>query len=515
VRSSYHREIIGLDVGIHSVKAVRATPSYKGVNLHESERVRMPGDGAQRREVLQALVEEKGWRGLPCIVAVPDDAVVLQILSVPEASDRAMRDAIRSEIRELHEMSPGQTTHTWMRQGKDYRHVLLAAARLESVMAVFELAASAGLEVVDVVSGTAAMHRALTSVKRAGLPVCIDIGHEGCNVAIGPRGRVEFARHVGSGFTALRPDSAGQNGDDATGNGPSLTTWLDELKHTLELHRTRVHAAAAEPTHIILCGGGARDASLGAAIQEALGLETLCYGSLGPSQKIADADVFATSVGLATVGLEDAKLRPSVLPPAMRERLGLRGQMKYWYATAVAVVCAAAVLTFGLELKLRTGKAQLALLESQQAEQKLLLRNLSLVRGLNRNLDTQIHPFRLAIHNGTIIRAVIEAIADTKHEDDWFILLADAVAYGMGDPEVAAGGASFARPVTRLIIEGCTPDSDLGSVRSMIDQLRERPGIVSADLLSDDLLREDPERDDRWAATGARIFAIEITMPEP
>jgi hypothetical protein len=304
--------------------------------------------------------------------------------------------------------------------------------------------------------------------------------------------------------------------DDRAGDGlgsASMSACIDELKHTLALHASRLEPGAQKPNRVILCGGGARDASLGAAIQKAIGLETLCFGSLGPSGSLSEADVFATAIGLARVGLEDGRSRPSVLPPAMRERLSIRGQMKYWYATAVAVVCASAVLTFGVELKLRTGKAHLALLEVRLAEQTLLQKNLALVRRLNRNLDTQIYPFRIAVHNGTMIRAVIEAISATKHADDWFVLLADADTYGTSGADTATAG--FRAPVARLIIEGCTPDPDLGTVRTMIDQLRERPGIVSADLLSDDLLRQDPERDARWKPTGARMFAIEIAMPGP
>ncbi len=513
MRSSRHREIIGLDIGVHSTKAVRAGVSCRGVRIRESERVRMPEDAAQRRDVLKALVEEKGWNGLPCIVSAPDDAVVLQTLSVPNASNRAMREAVLGEIEQLQEMSPGQTTHNWIRQGTDYSHVLLSAARLDSVMSAFEVAAAAGLEVVDVVSGTAAMHRAVTSIKQPGVPVCVDIGHEGCNVAIGPPGKIEFARHITSGYTRLGPDPEQATHETQVPDNSRLDDWAEELKHTLELHRTRLDNGASAPDRVVLCGGGARDAVLTSAIQEVVGLETRCYGSLGPSKELKEADVFATAVGLAIVGLGNAAICPSVLPPPMRERLTFRSQMKYWYATAIALVVAAAVTSFGLELKLRTRKAELALLESRLAEQHLLQKNLSLVQRLNSDMDTQIQPFRTAVHSGVMLRAVIHAIAFTKHPDDWIIMLADANAYGM-----ANGGADDeTRPerIDRVIVEGCTPDAELGTVRGMIDQLRERPGIVSVDLLSDDLLRSDPERDTRWAPTGARIFAIEVRVPEP
>jgi hypothetical protein len=56
---------------------------------------------------------------------------------------------------------------------------------------------------------------------------------------------------------------------------------------------------------------------------------------------------------------------------------------------------------------------------------------------------------------------------------------------------------------------------DLSTVRAMIASLRARPSVAGADLLGDDKLREDPDRDARWAGTGCRLFAVEVSLPAP
>ena len=65
----------------------------------------------------------------------------------------------------------------------------------------------------------------------------------------------------------------------------------------------------------------------------------------------------------------------------------------------------------------------------------------------------------------------------------------------------------------QIVVEGYTPVADLSTVRTMIEALREHPAVEDADLLGDDRLREDPERDERWAPADCQLFAIEITVP--
>jgi len=130
-----------------------------------------------------------------------------------------------------------------------------------------------------------------------------------------------------------------------------------------------------------------------------------------------------------------------------------------------------------------------------------------------------------AVHNGEILRAVVHAIGESKHPDDWITLIADAESYAEEGQEESGGGARETRASRRkgtarkefeqVVIEGYTPVEDLSTVRAMIEALRNSPGIAGADLLADDRVNRDEARDERWAMTRCRLFAVEITVPTP
>lgn len=66
--------------------------------------------------------------------------------------------------------------------------------------------------------------------------------------------------------------------------------------------------------------------------------------------------------------------------------------------------------------------------------------------------------------------------------------------------------------MSRLIIEGFTPRKDLTTVKSLIDTLQELDAVEQADLLSDNFVFPDPERDAEWAATGYRRFVLDVRL---
>ena len=68
------------------------------------------------------------------------------------------------------------------------------------------------------------------------------------------------------------------------------------------------------------------------------------------------------------------------------------------------------------------------------------------------------------------------------------------------------------RPFNQIVLEGYTPLDDLSTVRAMIETLRESSCISDVDLLPDDKLRVNPDRDQRWAEVNSRLFAVEISV---
>ena len=64
-------------------------------------------------------------------------------------------------------------------------------------------------------------------------------------------------------------------------------------------------------------------------------------------------------------------------------------------------------------------------------------------------------------------------------------------------------------------MEGYTPIKDLTILESMIEKIRNHPGIHKADLLADDKIRTNPQRETVWGELEMTLFVIQITPVHP
>jgi hypothetical protein len=81
--------------------------------------------------------------------------------------------------------------------------------------------------------------------------------------------------------------------------------------------------------------------------------------------------------------------------------------------------------------------------------------------------------------------------------------------------EPVSDGLAGALQINKVIVEGYTPEPDLSTVRSMLENLRAAPAISQADLLPDDRVRNRPENADDPTTLNATRFALEITLAAP
>jgi hypothetical protein len=147
-------------------------------------------------------------------------------------------------------------------------------------------------------------------------------------------------------------------------------------------------------------------------------------------------------------------------------------------------------------------------------------RKLGVTESLNEQLESRVVPFRTAVENAGVLRIALESVSRAKHPDDWLSLFADAGAYfrdsgAGGVPVESTPGLDGGAGLVNIIVEGFTPVDDFSTVGQMIERLHEQPGVVDADLLGDERLRDDPARDERWSDTGCSLFVIEMTLEVP
>lgn len=173
-------------------------------------------------------------------------------------------------------------------------------------------------------------------------------------------------------------------------------------------------------------------------------------------------------------------------------------------------------------MDLRWNREYLRLRQVELAGLHALDRKLAATEDVNAQMEQRVIPFRTAVENGDVLRLALQAVIRAKDPDDWLSLLADAEAYfgtsTTPDAEAPTEQVATSDDPMRFetfIVEGYTPVADFSTVGQMIERLRTQPGIIDADLLGDERLRHNPERDARWEDTGCSAFVIEMTVEVP
>ena len=526
----HYKKVVGLDIGAHSVKAVLAVRRQGRLCCEGTERVRLPSKKSERQRVLQAFMERNGWADLPCVVSVLGQSIMLHTIDMPVDSHESVQEVVRHELDQFDDLADEGTIHDHALQGAASgrpRNILLAVGRTDVIAHTIEELSHLGFNVVDAVPGALAVFNAVGVLHRktAGPLVCVDVGHESTEVVVGQRKRILYARRFARGAGSLVSSASGSSGSGIGGIVvEELDRWIDELRSCLAAYASRFSGKRLEPRQIVLCGGGALVDGLVEKISGATGINAVVLGSSGRNMGIDGVHFFATAVGLAMQGIGTSRPRLSLLPRHVRERIVLRWQRKYWGLSGSLLILAVAWMICATYTGLKDKRALLEERKTEIARLRDLEQRVVKYDGMNEDLQMQILPFRTAVRNGEIVRAVIYALGEAKHPDDWIVLVADAVSYAADEADSgptrsesgggAEGvGAEDALGVEQIVIEGYTPVEDLSTVRAMIETLRGSPGIIDADLLGDDLARIDEARDKRWESTKSRLFAVQISVP--
>ena len=521
----YYKQAIGLDVGGHSAKAVRAVRRGRRVSFEETGWVRLPSDFGQRQRVLRTFVKKNGWEGLPCVVQLRGESVMLRRIDIAPEDPRSVEDIIAMETDQFNGLTDQGTAsnHVAMRGIAGHRSIFMAVGRNDVIQRAVEMPGELALEIADVVPGAVAMFNAVSMLcPRSTRPfVCVELGHDGTEVVVGQRRSILSVRRFPIGMRSIPESLRSPASSGAKASGLPMTeasvlkaadNWIHELQSCLRLYVSQFPGDSFDPEKIILCGGGARVPGISEKVEQTVGIKTLRLSDLRKTPVVRDIERFATAMGLAMAGIGKGYIRVSLLPHAVREKLILQSQKKYWVMSSVALVLATLIMILGIYTELKRKKAIVSVLKEELSGRRMLKEKLDEYRRLNNNLEGRVAPFRKAVHNGEILRAVIQAAAQAKHPDDWITLIADADSYFQAEQNA---DMEFWTNFGQIVIEGYTPVEDLSTVRAMIEALRKTPAVLEADLLGDDRVRADETRDEIWATTQCRLFAVEMTVAAP
>ncbi len=472
---------------------------------------RRPWPFRARIRGLGRLSPEKGPEGGACALSLSGEQVFLRVLTAAPRPGAHPAETLAEQAAHFDGNGDVATVRALGRERRmgGLRAALFALARAEAVEAAFRDAGVRGLDLVDLVPAPLALYNgAAAQLRTRGTLLCLRVTAESTDAFLG-RGRVPLlARRLPVG---LRAFGAAEPDNDA------WKRWARELASALAFARSLWPDRRAVPQTVVVCGERRWSAAERERIGSIAGAPCLDAADLPEARRKGAGPGFTPALGCALTSLGRAPIGLSVFPAAAREQQTLRRQAPWWIAAAACAALGMALPVYRVHRSRVYHRRRVRQLRERLDRQSDLERDFLARQAENLALRRGIAPLRGAVHGADVVRRALEAVASAKHEDDWIILAADAERY-LAEGQVAAGrgsGPAGGAPVEHLVIEGYTPAHDLSTVRAMIERLRRYPFIAEADLLADDRLRQDADRDRLWAPLGSRLFALEIRTAIP
>ena len=551
-----YKTVLGLDIGLYAVKAVRMTLRGRTPVVTHAETLRQPAGALDWPTVIARWLEQKGLTADPCVIGIRGISTMFQPLILQPEDPRAVGQAVAMEITRLNELSSEAMTYAFipLPEKNKARRLLLGLARPNVAESALAGPKAAGLNVVDIIPGPVALFSAGQAVAPdTGKPlICADIGHSSTDVAIGTAESLLFARSfsVGGQFftealarakrlTAQQAEpiktSRGSlaEGDEAV--RVALTgvadNWISEFQACLAMYRNFYGDDADKPATLLLSGGGAVLGGLDKYLQERLGIEVRRVTELPGAPALTSPGQYAIAYGLARLGTGCGVSRLSLLPAAMKEDLLLRQQKPYWLAAGAMAMLILGISLLGGYRDFRRMNRDLTSQRESLTRCQELAREIDRIDGASRQIVQMSVVVDQLIRNGPIFRDLIRQIAEKREANIWVTIMSDATSYfSPNNPparieqhgRAARPGRKEAQPgpsfpeekaaFNRVIIEGYTADNTFGSVQKLIADLKSIGYVKSADLLGDEKLVDRPDAENPWARLGYRRFAIDVSL---
>lgn len=512
------REAVGIEISDRTVRMVHAVRRLGRIRYRQFLSTTLPLDPAEAIRNVRDLAEQHGLLKIPATIGLAGKSVVFR--SIPMATDdpRTVRQIAALEADHFDELSEDETVHDQelLSIGEQQRQVLIAVTRAETAVEAIQIPSQAGLKVLDVIPTPVAWFNAVGDTLPTTSPpyVLIRIGLASTEFLVGHRGRLLFLRRIPFGRDTLVPDSASSG-------------WVDEIRTSLELYRAQAPSSTLLPDQVLVDPDDPAYAPLLQRLALDVDLPVIALADAAESPWVGERAPFAAAAGLALDGVGRARVRLSLLPRNLKEKMILRLQFRYWILAGLMIL---ATLELSALLSSRILQQNRAALDTRRNELAYLKQTAELIdtyQAQNQVLEQKVETLTEPIRGAHMLQALMEAIGNAKNPDDWITRMADAESYVTGstqvsprtpEPESVPNGSSTESRVSsyrQIVVEGYTPWEDFSTVLAMIESLRLHPVVREADLLGDDKIRVDPEEELKWAEMGRRLFAIEITLEAP
>ena len=530
--------VVGLDIGSHAAKAAWGEQRGRSVVITRVESLRLPAGKENLDSVIQPWIEKLGIRRHPCVLGISAADTIFQPLFLAPEDPRSPEQAAVMEVLRFKEMAsdPMIFAHSQININPGERRLLLAMARAAIIERALERARGWELEMLNVVPTPAALFEAAIATEEAAPPqqpaVYANIGASGTEIAIGSRDTgLLFARAFGAGgqmFTDAvsrseqipavqaenRKLSEGAIGADSplsSALAQVADTWIRELQSCLAVYRSLFPDRRAQPSRVLLTGGGAELRGMAERVSAALQLPASLLPPLPGLSTTPRYGSFSAAAGLAIAGIRAESGSPvmSLLPEETRVELIFRRQKPYWISAGIAALLILAVSLAAGYLDFKRMEKHLRDQDEKLRRRQALMAEIDSIRAKNEIIAEMARPVRSVIDRAPAICEIISMAAGAASQQESFFLVADAETYFSQAPAQPSGPVpgmrerrrAVQRPsevltstsgIDRVIIEGYTRNTSLASVKNLITRLSEADFIQSADLLTDDRMAPPP-----------------------
>lgn len=556
------KSVIGLDIGHHSIKVVQAVANGEKLRILKAEELPLPLDLAETGATIRRWWEESHLGHTPVVAQVGGSRVLYQHLKMEAEDPREFEQVARMEALRFSEMTDAQmeVSVSPASRLKQERKLLLCMARPDLLEMALRPALTAQLNLINACPAPVALYNGFVAL---GEPIhqptlFADLGATHTEVIIGDGQGVRFARSFALGSaqltqslatraklpfaqaerTRLQAKSLEELPEEMAGIvGGFVRQWIQELSACLQLYQDAQgsKSSSEDIRRVLLCGGGATWKPLQTALKAELSLSLSLPGTL-PGCEQQSSQAYIIACGLAADALGIGRASSSLLTPQIRQSLNRKRNKQYWMATSVFSVAALAMFGAATQISFQRERKQLDKHNSTLQRSDAIRKDSEALLMKKTQVDKMLRPLADFVSNSTRIRDLTLFIAREKDPEDFLTFLGDSESYLQLRLENADDKERRALSPTRrlalqqlnrkqaeemrdarmnrIIVEGFTRQQNLSTVKSLIEKLETLPSVARADLLSDDLIFEDPERESEWASTRFRRFVLDLRLVE-
>jgi len=338
--------IVGIDIGVGSIKLVSVSKSDKGLILDaigetKSPRVEWTKEDKSGKAILEVansvklLLSELKIKATQVVTSLPEDEVVSRLIRLPPLKESEVRDALTFEAETFVPFPLNQVSIDYevVEQDESGRLTIFAiAAKNDLIQSYIKLFKQVGLDLAALESPAVAIRRAvINSVSEKAAILLVDMGEKYSDIVSINGGKVYFTRAMSVGGESLtRAISINLGLDMASAEEykkayglkemelegkiknaiqPVFISMAEEIRRALASFREEQNKAAEL---LVLSGGGANLPGLAEELTKILGIEVQViqpFVKMDTSRIVLPIDLnsdgcrFSLAAGLALRGL--------------------------------------------------------------------------------------------------------------------------------------------------------------------------------------------------------------------